>query len=422
MSSINTNTGAMVALQTLKSINSNLSKVQSEISTGKSIDSAKDNAAVWAIAKTMEADVSGFKKISDGLSSAESTVSVARNAAESITGLLNQVKDQIVQAKGASNADERQKIQNNISALRDQVASVVGAAQFNGVNLINNGDDMDVLSSLNRDSSGNVATASINVKAQDLSIGGYVAANAFTTDSTGVTAATDRTAFTLGATGGTGSIAIDTSTMTVGDSLNLTIGDQTVSVKFSQEIADAGAAAQQNAAMAVAMKNAIDSLAIQTPGTPVPPATTADPDRLTIAIDGTNANQITFTNDTANSLSVSAQYLNEGSGKLGGLSAIDVTGGDSTGANAALASIDGLIKTAIDAAAAFGTSQNQLETQNDFVSKLMDSMKTGIGAMVDADMEATSARLQALQVQQQLATQSLSIANQAPQNLLSLFR
>ena len=63
-----------------------------------------------------------------------------------------------------------------------------------------------------------------------------------------------------------------------------------------------------------------------------------------------------------------------------------------------------------------------METQNDFVSKLMDSLKTGIGSLVDADMEEASARLQALQVQQQLGIQSLSIAYQAPQSVLSLFR
>ena len=82
MSSILTNNGAMVALQTLKSINGNLATTQSEISTGKSVSSAKDNAAVWAIAKTMEADVKGFTGITDSLNLGQSTVAVARSAAE----------------------------------------------------------------------------------------------------------------------------------------------------------------------------------------------------------------------------------------------------------------------------------------------------------------------------------------------------
>jgi len=110
----------------------------------------------------------------------------------------------------------------------------------------------------------------------------------------------------------------------------------------------------------------------------------------------------------------------EASGGLFGLDNLDVT--TDAGVDAALDNIETLIQNSIDAAANFGSAQSRIEIQSDFISKLTDSLKSGIGTMVDADMEATSARLQALQVQQQLGTQALSIANQAPQNLLSLFR
>jgi len=80
MSSILTNNSAMVALQTLKSINQGLNKTQDEISTGKKVASAKDNSAIWAISKVMESDVKGFKGISESLSVGESTVGVARQA------------------------------------------------------------------------------------------------------------------------------------------------------------------------------------------------------------------------------------------------------------------------------------------------------------------------------------------------------
>jgi flagellin len=102
------------------------------------------------------------------------------------------------------------------------------------------------------------------------------------------------------------------------------------------------------------------------------------------------------------------------------LAAIDVSTG--AGATAALSSIETMLQTAITASASFGSVQTRVDTQKDFVSKLTDSMKAGIGSLVDADMEEASARLQALQVQQQLSTQALSIANQQPQALLSLFR
>ena len=92
------------------------------------------------------------------------------------------------------------------------------------------------------------------------------------------------------------------------------------------------------------------------------------------------------------------------------------------GAAAALTDIETLIQTTIGAQAVFGTSENRVGLQNEFMNTLIDSFKTGIGALVDADLEAASARLQALQVQQQLGIQALSIANQQSQNILSLFR
>jgi len=130
MSSILTNTSAMVALQTLNSINKNLATVQSEISTGKSVASAKDNSAVWAISQVMQSDVDGFNAISDTLSLGQSTVAVGRNAAESVTSLLSQVKEKIVAAQ-EDNVD-RGKLQTDLSSLRDQISGIVGAAQFTG--------------------------------------------------------------------------------------------------------------------------------------------------------------------------------------------------------------------------------------------------------------------------------------------------
>ena len=87
-----------------------------------------------------------------------------------------------------------------------------------------------------------------------------------------------------------------------------------------------------------------------------------------------------------------------------------------------MANIEGILNNAIDAAAQFGSKEKRINSQIDFVSSLSDSLKSGISTLVDANLEEASARLQALQVQQQLGVQALSIANQAPQALLSLFR
>ena len=93
-----------------------------------------------------------------------------------------------------------------------------------------------------------------------------------------------------------------------------------------------------------------------------------------------------------------------------------------TAADASLDDIETLIQTAVDGAAALGASASRIEDQNEFVGKVMDAMKIGISALVDTDMEEASAQLSALQTQQQLAVQALSIANQAPQTILTLFQ
>ena len=152
MSSILTNNSAMVALQTLKSINMNLGKVQNEISTGKSVESAKDNASVWAISKVMSSDVEGFKAITD---------------------LLTEIKGKIVNSQ-EENVD-RAKVQTDIEALTNQVSSIVGAAQFNGLNLINDGgkstdeQSASILSSLDRAGDGTVTASEIDLARANLS-------------------------------------------------------------------------------------------------------------------------------------------------------------------------------------------------------------------------------------------------------------
>lgn len=105
--------------------------------------------------------------------------------------------------------------------------------------------------------------------------------------------------------------------------------------------------------------------------------------------------------------------------------AIDIVtaGGTSQAAlQATLVTAEAQLSNAIDAATSLGVTEKTIEGQMTFLGMLTDTLDTGVSAMVDANMEEEAARLQALQVQQQLATQSLSMANQAPQNIMSLFR
>ena len=412
MSSILTNNGAMVALQTLKSINSNLEGTQGEIATGKSVSSAKDNAAVWAIAKTMEADVKGFEGISDSLSLGQSTVAVARSAAETVTELLTDIKGKVVAAQ-EENVD-RAKIQTDIDALRDQIGAVVGAAQFNGLNLLSNTDttagsgSINVLASLDRSSTG-VAASDISVNKQDLgttaAVAGTVSVNQGDASTVGAAATATVASFAEATAGGI--TAGDTFQFSTGGAIALT-ADVSVVARDGQTLDDV-------------TSSLVDALNAQA---------TEDELDVTFATNATSG-EIEMTNNTAAGIAVvagdfqqSALDGSEADGTIGGgleaLSEIDVT--TQAGVDSALEDIEGLLQTAIDSASAFGSVQGRIETQTDFISSLTDSLKSGIGRLVDADMEEASARLQALQVQQQLGVQALSIANQAPQQLLSLFR
>ncbi|MDD9719449.1 flagellin [Sulfitobacter sp. PR48] len=281
MSSILTNNGAMVALQTLKSINKDLTQTQNAISTGKDIGSAKDNSAIWAISKVMESDVAGFAAVQDSLAVGESTVAVASAGAEQIVETLKEMKQLAI--NGQSETADFSKIQADMAEKAEGIAAIISASQFNGVNLLatdvdgNGGTSLTVVSSLDR-----VGSAAPTVS----------------------------------------TISVDT-------------------VDFEANI-DA----------------------------------------------------------------------------VGSLTAIT----DAATAATAFDELEAFLTTAIDGAAALGASAKRISDQNDFVGKLNDAVKSGIGSLVDADMEAASARLQALQTQQQLGVQALSIANQAPQTILSLFR
>ena len=491
MSSILTNNGAMVALQTLKSINSDLGKTQSIISTGKEVNSAKDNASVWAISKVMESDVKGFQGISDSLALGESTLAVAANASETVTDLLTDIKGKIVAAQ-EENVD-REKIQTDIDALTSQIKSVVGAAQFNGLSLVEGTEDVKILSSLDRSSDGTVKASDITVNRQDLSSGAGALGSG-----TSLNANATASAAAVASTGNTATVTIATDTDMSDNAVSIDIGGSTLSFATGDLTGDQDAAATTiNAAInalglegisasvatnvvTITSTRAFEDVSLSATGATASATEIAeraetidlstsatvnegDGYRATVgaesftyvagkgetmedvarglktAIDGGSVEGVTTTvaqdetsgqwtlkvdNDGSGSASLAFAVIGNAdgtaSGGLFGLDNIDVT--SNAGADAALDNIETLISNSVDAAANFGSAQGRIETQSEFISNLTDSLKSGIGAMVDADMEEASAKLQALQVQQQLGVQSLSIANQAPQTILSLFR
>lgn len=503
MASILTNTSAMVALQNLRSINSNLVETQNQIATGKKIASAKDNSAIWAVSKVLESDVNAFKAVSDSLSLGDATVAVGRQASETISDILTELKSNIVAAQ-EENVD-RSKIQADIDAKVDQVKSIVEAASFNGLNLVKGTDDVTILGSLQRDSLGSVTASDISIARQDLTTqqGSLGTGSGLTDLSSNITASS----LTLSSAAVRNDGASTAADITIGGAANtsgytFTIDGTTVSFGVGDLSATAATAAGQIADAINAAQ--IDGISVNANGAVLEFSSTRAFESVlidgavsggtgTITADvtlGERAESFTFSNvtvnegdgyqmslgggviatyvaganetieDVAKGLSLAIDSFNDAdlktqvvqqsgswvlkvdnsganrtvtvvanddandnavvTGGLAGLEGIDVTSTES--AESALKNIDVLLTNALDAAASFGSDQSRIDLQAGFVAKLTDSLKAGIGSLVDADLEAASARLQALQVQQQLGIQSLSIANQAPQSILALFR
>jgi flagellin len=414
MASILTNTGAMTALQTLRSINKGLAQTQDQISTGKRVATAKDNAASFAVAAVMKSDVAGFKALNESLSVGSATLGVARQGAETTVGLLEELKGRIVSAQ-ASNVD-RSKIQADAAQLVSQVESTVSASQFNGLNMLQataTDSDVDILASLNRTDATTVTSENITVSRLSLESAKTSVSKVTDTDGAATAAAT-----VIDMTGGANG---DYTDFAAGDTvaLKLTNADGqgvTLTVSITQDMIDAA----ETAELANAGDGAID-LATAIFGElntafGALDAETFDTTGITLA----DAGDGTITIESDDSETSTWEASGVAGGGLAAMSLIDVS--TEAGAKAALSAIEGLTQNSVDAAASFGSAQKRVELQQEFTSKISDSLTTGIGAIVDADLEEVSARLQALQVQQQLGVQSLSIANQAPQTILSLFR
>ncbi len=271
--SINTNAGALVALQNLNATASALATTQNRISTGLKVSSAKDNGATWAIAQNERANVSALSAVTDSLNRASSTVDVAISAGTSISDLLSQMKAKALAATDTSlDTNSVTALANDYKALRDQIGKIVANADFNGANMIKTGG------------------TSV-----------YALANAAGTNKLTVSA------------------------------VSLALGGANVTV-------------------------------------------------------------------TANATFTTA-----------------------TTATAQLTLVNASITNVNNAVAKLGTSSNALQTHLSFISSLSDTLTTGIGNLVDADVAKESANLTALQTKQQLGVQALSIANSSSSSLLSLF-
>ncbi|NVJ97906.1 MAG: flagellin [Alphaproteobacteria bacterium] len=167
VNSINTNAGSLLGVRNLQRTNSLQAKTQNEISTGKKVNSAKDNAAILSVAQLLKADVAGLNSVKGSLDRAISTADVALSAGDGISNLLLDLKEKAVQAADPGLDDaSRLALNDEFTALRDQISSLVDGASFNGTNAIASGGD-DISAVTGADGQG-----AVTIQSQDLSLGG----------------------------------------------------------------------------------------------------------------------------------------------------------------------------------------------------------------------------------------------------------
>ena len=271
MNSINTNSGAMIALQNLNTTNSELQTTQQRINTGKRVSSAKDNGAIWSMGKMQSASSSSLNAVKDSLQRGQSTIDVALAAGDTVTDLLSKMKEKALAASDTSlNTASFNALKADFDSLRDQITKAVTNAKFNGVSVADG-----------------------------------------TTTKLAFLANSDGTAFTV----------------------------------------------------------------------------------------------------TARTLSLTGI----------GLSAA-TTFTTAAAAKTMIATVTTALTTATNKLATLGTNSTGVDMHLTFIGKLQDSLDAGVGNLLDADLAKESAKLQSLQTKQQLGVQALSIANQAPQSIMSLFK
>jgi len=138
--SVNTNAGALVALQNLSVTQSQLQTTQNRINTGLKVASAKDNAAIFGIAQNQRATSNALNSVISSLQRGQSTVDVALSAGSSVSDLLNQMKEKALAAVDVTlDTTSRAALNNEFISLRNQITTVTSNAVFNGANLIDGG-------------------------------------------------------------------------------------------------------------------------------------------------------------------------------------------------------------------------------------------------------------------------------------------
>ncbi|MBZ8131775.1 flagellin [Afifella sp. IM 167] len=420
MSSLITNSSSMVALQTLRGINSQLDETNNRVSTGLRVNSASDNAAYWSIATTTRSDNGALSSVKDALGLGAASVDTANTGLDTVRESLQKIKEKLVTA--AAPETDKAKLQTEIKSLLDGIKNTADSSVISGNNWLSvatAGETKDIVVSFSRSGS-SITLDTINVDMADYAL--YEAGT-----NTGIMDK-NRSATTYSSSLSVVATAFDDATDEV--EFNVKVGGATTTVSITQATVEAalgtGTTALTNAAdfkavLDQAFKDAgLSDLSItadNTAGTvSIDSAESFELSALTVVTDASTADL-----DASDFGLATAPTVTTGSTQVA-VKDIDITSATTADVQNYLKVVDAALLDLTDASTKAGALTSRIQSQESFVMALMDANDRAIGTLVDADMEEESTRLKALQTQQQLAIQSLSIANSSSQNILSLFR
>lgn len=388
MYSVNTNLASMAALEALNSTQEMLNTTQNAISTGKKVSSASDNPAIYAISNTMNANIAGLSAVSDSLSLGQSVLGVANSAASSISSQLQSLQQTVTQ--GEEKGIDTTTMNNQITAIVQNITQIANSATFNGVNLL--------------------SSTAPGVTSSDLAVVQDVTGSTLSLSNQNVVSSLGLSGLTVGAEAV--QIGLGTSAGTVANGDSITLSDGTNLTTFQLEPAGTAASAPP-----AAPAGGTSKLITVTTGASASPS-----QMVGNLISAMQKEGFTATLDSNGNLQVSGKGISAAAtGSAVSLGGVTSQTAVASTPSLVLAQVSTAITTMNNISATLGAKSQQVTAMADFTKSLSDSLTAGVGALTDADMAAESAKLQSLQTKQQLAIQSLSIANQQPQVMLKLF-
>jgi flagellin-like hook-associated protein FlgL len=385
MSSINTNLSAITALQSLKATQNAMNKNQNQISTGLRVGEASHNASYWSISTQMKSDNGALSAVKDSIKQSKAMINTFTSAMDKSLTYLNKMKEGLVAASqpGADLAKIQTEFKANIAGMK----SAAGSASFNGQNWLSGDAALVNLVSSYDGVNNKVGTLAIDTSKTQLFKDAAAGTGGLLADAAAIDiSAVSPTAF------GAGTATTATFSLTDfkdGNKIQFRLGNGSV-----KEFTFEGITGADNTARAADVATKLTTF-LTNNGLNTKMTATSATNVLTLTV--TDAAMVAAGDD------VTATFT------LGTISQ-------------ALKSIDDAIAKVTEGSAMLGANKALLETQEEFIGVLSDSLTAGVSAFIDADMNEASTRNQALQTQQQLGVQALSMANQNSQMILKLFQ